>query len=409
MSTPITGHHASAPTKVVRERALLFVLAGAQFVHILDFVILMPMGPQFMRELGISPQQFGFLVSVYTFSAALWSIAGTLFMDRFDRKSTLLTLYLGFTLGTLACGLAPGFEFLLFGRAVAGAFGGLMGAVVFSIIGDTFHESRRGAATGTVMSAFAIASVIGVPIGLWASHLSWRLPFVGLSALSVLMMLVALQVLPSMKTHLGSRNVSSVVEDLRFMVVNRDLWSAYGMIVALMFAAFSVIPFLATYLVRNVGLAERELPYIYLCGGAVTFATSRLIGRLADRYGKHRMFVILSAISMLPIFFVTHLPRVPLAVAILVTTFFTLLISSRAIPVMSLITSSVESRRRGRFMSLTSAVQQMASGLASLVAGMILTEAASGELMHYKWVGYLSIAATLVSIALGRRLKIVGG
>lgn len=388
---------------------LLLILAGAQFVHILDFVIMMPLGPQFMRELGISPQQFALLVSIYTFSAALWGFVGVFFIDRFDRKAALLWLCLGFAAGTVACGLAPNYEFLLFGRALAGAFGGLMGAVVFSIIGDTFHESRRGAATGTVMMAFSVASVFGVPLGLWAAQDSWRTPFLGLAVVTVLLMIAAVRILPPMKGHLNSLVRRSMVEDLKFMLYTRNHWRAYGMIVSLMFAAFSVIPFLATYLVRNVGLTESELPYVYLTGGFFAFGTSRLVGRLADRYGKHRVFVLMSALSVVPILILTHLPRISIVPAILVTTLFTVLISGRAVPAMSLITSSVQSGRRGSFMSFTGAVQQFASGLASLAGGLILTEAPSGELLNYNWVGYLAVVATLVSIVIGQRLKIVGG
>src|SRR3954469_17421292 len=121
-----------------RHWPLLLVLAGAQFSHVLDFVIMMPLGPEFIDEWSISPQQFGFLVSIYTFSGAICSFLGAFWVDRFDRKTALIRLYCGFTLGTIACALAPSYLFMLLGRAITGAFGGIMGAVVFSIVGDIF-------------------------------------------------------------------------------------------------------------------------------------------------------------------------------------------------------------------------------------------------------------------------------
>lgn len=199
------------------------VLAGAQFSHILDFVIMMPLGPQFMRVLLISPQQFGFLVSIYTFSAALCGFFGAFFIDRFDRKTALLTLYGGFTLGTLFCAISPSFYVLLAARAVAGAFGGLMGAVIFSIIGDAFIETKRGAATGTVMSAFSLASVLGVPFGLYlATHYSWQAPFFLLAGVSLVMIGVAMRVLPPLRSHLTEDSRSTVRERLRFMFFDRN-------------------------------------------------------------------------------------------------------------------------------------------------------------------------------------------
>jgi len=390
------------------EWLILLVLAGAQFAHILDFVIMMPLGPQLMRVLQISPDQFAFLVSSYTFSAAICGLAGVFIIDRFDRKSVLLTLYAGFVVGTAVCGLSETYEGLLVGRAIAGAFGGVMGAIVFSIIGDTFVEARRGAATGTVISAFSVASVVGVPIGLWSAHVSWRVPFLGLAAIGLVMMLMASRILPSMRSHLQVRVPFSFSEYSRYMLFDQNRWVAYGLIVSLMFAAFSVIPFLATYLVRNVGLSEGHLPYVYLTGGLFTLVTSRLIGKLADRYGKQKVFTYMASLSLLALLLLTNLPKVSVVAAILATTFFTVVISGRAVPAMSLITSSVESHRRGSFMSFTTAIQQGASGLASLTGGWILTTGARGELIHYDWVGYFAMIATVAAIYLANRLKVIG-
>ena len=91
-----------------RENVLLAMLAAVQFCHVLDFVIIMPLGPQLMRGLHISAGQFGLLVSAYTFAAALSGLVAAVALDRVDRKRGLLWLLTGFAVGTLLCGLAPG-------------------------------------------------------------------------------------------------------------------------------------------------------------------------------------------------------------------------------------------------------------------------------------------------------------
>src|SRR4051812_23920013 len=106
------------PEKSSREWRLILILSGIQVTHIMDFVIIMPLGPQFMRVFGISPREFAFLVSAYTFAAAISGVVGALFMDRLDRKTALLTLYAGFAVGTLCCALAPSYLFLLVARLV---------------------------------------------------------------------------------------------------------------------------------------------------------------------------------------------------------------------------------------------------------------------------------------------------
>lgn len=64
-----------------REQLLLIILATIQLTNVLDFVIMMPLGPQFMRHFEISPQAFGLVVSCYTFSAAVFGFLGAFFLS----------------------------------------------------------------------------------------------------------------------------------------------------------------------------------------------------------------------------------------------------------------------------------------------------------------------------------------
>jgi predicted MFS family arabinose efflux permease len=168
-----------------REKALLWTLAAINFIHIVDFMILMPLGPQLMRLFDIGPSEFSLLVSSYTFSAGASSFFGAFVLDRFDRKKILLWVYVGFTIGTLGCALSPNYPILLLARVVSGIFGGLTSALILAIIGDVIPDERRGRAMGLVMSAFSFASVMGVPLGLFLASLSdWHTPFYILSLLS---------------------------------------------------------------------------------------------------------------------------------------------------------------------------------------------------------------------------------
>jgi len=104
--------------------ALLLTLAAVQFTHIVDFIIIMPLGPHFMRVFAIGPQQFGLFVSAYTFAAAASGFVAAFWIDRFDRRRVLLWLYAGFIAATALCGIAPDYSALLAARVVAGTFGG---------------------------------------------------------------------------------------------------------------------------------------------------------------------------------------------------------------------------------------------------------------------------------------------
>ncbi|HEX4984802.1 MAG TPA: MFS transporter [Burkholderiales bacterium] len=390
------------------ERRLVAVLAAVQFTHIMDFMIMMPLGPQLMRVMHITTPQFGLLVSAYTLTAAVASLAIAFHADRFDRRRTLLWLYAGFLLSTLLCAVAPGYGALLAARAVAGAFGGVAGATVHSIIGDAIPEQRRGQATGVIMSAFALASIIGVPIGLvLAARFSWRAPFALLALVSLAVLAASAKTLPPMRGHLVEGVAHRPLGQIRAVVGAANHVRAFVFMFVLMFAGFSVIPFISPYMVSNVGLKETDLPYLYLFGGMATAFTSRFIGRLADRHGKQQTFTAIGLISIAPLLITTNLPPVPVWVAICASVIFMVFVSGRFVPAMALVISSVPPRLRGGFMSVNAAIQQLGLGLASMLAGFIIGHADDGTLTRYWLAGLVAVAATLTAIALAWRVKAV--
>jgi predicted MFS family arabinose efflux permease len=396
----------TAAVKPFNERLLLLTLATIQFTVVIDFLIVMPLGPQYMRVFSISPGQFGLIVSAYALSAGICGVVAGLFLDRLDRRPALLWLYLGFTIGTLFCALSPTYPLLVASRIIAGAFGGVTGALILAIVGDVIPDVRRGAAMGLVMSSFAIASIVGVPLGLFlASHLNWHVPFFALAGLSALVLLATWRVIPPLRGHLHHAADQHPVARMLAVLKHRDHQMAFIFMAALTGTGFMVFPYLSNYMVANVGLTEKQLPLIYLAGGSCTIFSMNWIGRWADRAGKRRVFTLMSVLATIPILAVTHLPRVPLALAISTSTLLMICMSGRMVPAMALMTGSIEARYRGGFMSINSSVQQFSSGVAAYVSGLILGQSADGELTRFGWVGILSVGFALLCIYLSRFLK----
>jgi predicted MFS family arabinose efflux permease len=401
--------HGGASRLTRAEWLLLLVLAAVQFTHIIDFMIVMPLGPRYMEELQITPQEFGFMVSAYAFSASVAGLLAAWFIDRFDRKTALLGLYAGFTLGTLFCAIAPNYLLLLLARAVAGAFGGVSAACLMAVIGDVFPDSRRGTATGVIMSAFSVASIAGVPAGLYlAGLLGWRAPFAVLAAMGVPVLALMYQVLPPLRGHLAREHHGEDVSTWSVLVQPGHV-RAYALMTMLVMSTFMIVPYMATYLVANTGRSEQELAHVYLWGGLTTLLTLTIIGRLADRFGKLPVFRVLALLTIVPILVVTNLPQVSLVQAVLVTTVFMVVSSGRMVPAMALITASAAPRVRGSFLSVNSAVQQTASGLAALVGGALLDKGPGGELTGFPLVGILATVAAVGSVWLGGQLRTAQG
>ncbi len=175
-----------------------------------------------------------------------------------------------------------------------------------------------------------------------------------------------------------------------------------------MLGSFTVFPFLSAYLVANVGMTEHQLPLVYIAGGVLTLIFSPIVGRLADRYGKLLLYRLVAPLSAIFLVVLTHLP--PVHVSIAVALFGTLMVCNvgRMIPAMAMVTSSVEPKRRGAFLSANSSIQHMAGGFGSYLGGIIVTQDASGKIEHFGAVGWIAAGATLFSLILAGRIRIVG-
>ena len=397
-----TATHAQTPGK---ERAILLMLTAVQFTHILDYMIIMPLGSHLMRVFGITPGQFSHLVAVYGIAAALTGFTGGFFLDRYDRKLALLTLYTGFGLATLACALAPTYNALLIARFAAGGFGGVASSVLTAMIGDVIPPERRGRAMGLVAAAFPIASVLGVPIGLLlAEHFEWHAPFYLLGGVSAIVLALGVRVLPRLHVvHEPTHPWLQMKAILSHPVHQRG----FMLSVALVFAGGTIIPFLAPSMVANVGVSESHLWLIYAAGGACTFATTPLFGWLSDRHDKLHVLGWLTLAAASVVLTLTNLPAAPIGVAMLVTACFMVTMSGRFTPAMAMMANAVDARYRGGFMSVNSAVQQATGGLANLTAGALITSDAAGHLVGYPVVGLISLTFFALTFYMAWRLRAI--
>ena len=353
---------------------------------------MMPLGPEFIRELNINTHQFGLLLSSYTFAAAAAGILATYYVDRFERRQLLLSLYALFIIATFACGLAPNYESLFIARAFAGAFGGILGSLVQTIVADSIPFERRGKALGTVMAAFSVSTVAGVPLGLFlANHipsLGWRAPFFFIALISSLILYLGYRNIPKIAGHLDHVHEGSRLSQVLKILIAPQHVKAFVFMALIMITGFSVIPYIALYFTSNVGVSNSYISLIYLCGGVATLMSSRFIGHMSDKYGKVTVFRVLAIVSLVPLLVTTNLPVTPLWIVLINSTAFFILVSGRMIPAMAMVSQVVENKIRGAFMSLVGSVQMLSSGIASVLAGWIVTIGPDGMMQHYNLVGY---------------------
>ena len=380
-----------------RERAVVLLIAAVQFTNILDFVMVMPMGPDFAVALGIPASRLGLIGGSYTAAAAISGLVGSFFLDRFDRRQALGAAMLGLVVGTALGGFATGLPSLMAARIVAGFFGGPATSIAFSIIADVVPPQRRGSAMGKVMGAFSIASVLGVPAGLeLARHLGWRAPFFAVAGLGLVIAAAGVFFLPPMRGHLaaaGSARKEPV--PLRHLIVQRNVLLSWAMTFVVMAGAFVLIPNISAYVQYNLGYPRAHLGLLYLYGGVVSFIATQTAGPLVDRYGSFRVGTFATVLLLVAVGggFVFAPPLFPV-VGIFVGMMFSL--GFRNVAYNTLTSKVPRLDERARFMSIQSAIQHGASAAGAVVSSLMLTELPGGALQGMARVGLVSIGLTLL-------------
>ena len=391
-----------------KERIILFLLAGLHFTHILDFIIMMPLSNYLIPFFKISAMQFSILVASYSISAFFSGLFIAIFIDRFDRKRSLVLAYIGFLTGTIACGLAPTYGLLLAARILAGLFGGIIGAQVLSIVADLFSYERRGRAMAAVMSAFAVASILGVPMSLYFTNLfkfNWHVPFLIIGGVGIVLLPFVIRFVPKMTNHIKSKDsISHPLQSLAIVIKNPDQRSALLFACLLMMGHFLIIPFINPYIEFNKGFSKDMIPMIYLVGGLASLIAAFYLGRIADKIGKLPVFLFSVFFSLFMVILITGMPDVHYSVLLGFFAVWFMLATGRAVTSQAMISEVVKPEQRGSFMSINGSVQQLGSGIASLSAGAIVVTEPSGKILNYNWLGYLSAVVLMSSFFLARYL-----
>ncbi|MDR2862979.1 MAG: MFS transporter [Puniceicoccales bacterium] len=400
---PIFRSSGTDAPPVFNERLLLFILAAVQFTHVLDFMIILPLGEDLMRQFSITPAQFGQMTAVYSLSAAVVGFCAGFFMDRIPRRGTLLVLYAGFGIFTLACAIAPTFGWLVFARAMTGLCGGVASSVVQAMLADVIHPARRGRGMAIVAAAFPVAQVLGMPAGLWiGSHFGWHAAFGFLGAVALIVLAVAIYALPPVPSV---RTKETPLRQMQAILTHPIHIRGFVLSAMLLFGGALVAPFMPMAMVKNGGMSKDDLSLMYFCGGIVVFFSTNLFGWLSDRFDKLYVLCGISVFTIASVTIITRWVNAPLWVTLIFTTMFFVTMSGRFAPAMSMVANSIAPQYRGGFMSVNASGQQASASLAHITAGWMIMEDANGKLVGYGNVGLVAAAAFVITLFLAAWLR----
>ncbi len=384
------------------QKFLVAMLGILQFTIILDFMILSPLGDILMKSLDITPVKFGWVVSGYAFSAAISGILAGGFADKFDRKKMLIFFYIGFILGTLCCALASSFVMLLGARIVTGLFGGVVGSVSLAIVADEFEINHRGRVMGVIQMSFAASQILGIPIGLYLANLwGWHSTFLMIIGVGLAVLAVVIVKMKPIVKHLAIQSDKKALLHLWHTLSNKTYITGFLATASLSLGGFMLMPFGSAFLINNVHITQGDLPLVFMLTGVSTMIVMPIIGKLSDKFDKFKLYVGGSLVAMVMVIVYTTLGQVPLWEVIAVNMVLMMGIMSRMVPATTLTTAIPEMKDRGAFMSVSSSLQQMAGGIAAVVAGsIVMQQSKTSPLEHYDTLGIIVAGLIAFSIYL---------
>ena len=377
------------------ELKITLLVLGIQFVTIVDFMMIMPLGPDFARELGLRLDALGLITAAYVFSAATVSFMSARYMDILPRKRALACCLAGLlciAVITPSLGESYGLTGLLVGRALAGMFGGPATGLAMTILTDAIAPEKRGRAVGLAGAAFSVAAIAGVPLGLELARIGgWQLPFYSVAVASGLAMLATLLFIPN---HLQTRRNGRWQGTWTFLARKKTA-VAYLIVGITPIASFLFIPNMFTYFQMNLGYPLELIGLLYAIGGTCTLMSMQIAGWNADRLGIASASLVVSlgsVISAIVLFGFDPL------IAPLMVLFPIMMVFNSARSVVAHTGSSLVPvpEERGAHMAFQVTVRHLGTGIGAVMGAWILSTGPTGALEHIEWLlaAYILIVAS---------------
>lgn len=390
-----------------KENWILYTITFMWFCSIIDFLLLLPLGTEFMSLYQIQPKQYGWLIASYSISGGISAFLAAFYIDKLDRKHFLLTAFFLFATGSLICSYAESYQQMMYARLFTGVFGGLLGGISVTIISDIFPYARRGRAMGILNMAFGLASILGIPFSIYISNIyDGYMPFRIIAYLSYLVLIPAYFIIPSMNKHISKSHLA--VREVLSVLKNKNIQRALSFAFFLVLGHFMFISFINPYLIDNLGFTKEDTIWMYIVGGISVSLTSPRIGKYVDIYGKLKSFNILILLSFIPIIVISHIDYASIITALIICAFLFIFNSGRMVAAMTLITGAPEEHERGKFLVIRSSIIEISEGIAASIGGLIITQNPETlRLSNYNIVGYIAVILGIFCIYLARRITIV--
>jgi MFS transporter, DHA1 family, inner membrane transport protein len=290
---------------------LYALTAGAFGIGTTEFVI-MGLLQQVAGDLHVSIATAGLLISGYALGVFVGAPVLTLATARLPRKTVLVTLMVVFTLGNLACALAPSYTTLMLARVLTSLAHGTFFGVGAVVATGMVAQDRKASAISIMFTGLTVATLLGVPAGAWLGfHYGWRSTFWAVAGIGLIATAVIAFLVPSPRGDdkpLAWRDEVAVIA--RPQVLLGLLMTVLGFA-----GVFVVLTYIQPLLTNIAGFSESAVSPILLVFGVGMIAGNLIGGRLADRNLMPAVFGTLATLAVVLLAMAFALKSQPLSIA----------------------------------------------------------------------------------------------
>lgn len=264
--------------------------------------------PDVALSLGVSIPVAGFLVSGYALGIAVGGPLLTLASKSMNRKSLVLLLGVGFTLGQALCAIAPTFELLMVARVFVSVLHGSYFGIAFILATSIVPPERRGFAMALILAGLTVSNILGVPGGTAIGNaFGWRATFWAVGALGFAATLIIAAVLPA---NAGSATGKGNFRREFAVLFRQQVATSLAISILVMIGQYSMFTYITPLLLNVTGLEQELIPLILLLYGVGSTIGVFIGGRLADWRLVPSLIAILSlqVFLFLALYFVSPNP-----------------------------------------------------------------------------------------------------
>ncbi|MEU4427621.1 MFS transporter [Actinoplanes sp. NPDC024001] len=176
----------------------LIALSLSTFTYVTAETLPIGLLPLIADDLNRTVSAVGLLVTVYGLVVVVASVPLTKVTQRFPRKRLLCALLAVFAVSNALCAFLDGYWPLMAARVVTALSQAIFWAVITPATAALFRAQVRPRALSILYAGSSVGALAGVPLGTWlGQQTSWRIAFLVLSAVSVLILLTLIALMPS--------------------------------------------------------------------------------------------------------------------------------------------------------------------------------------------------------------------